>query len=546
MEDLRREFQGEGLQQSETEEQPPRRPGKLPAGTDSGDSSATPMDRARKQHRPQPAEQTLDRRHTHDSASPAGSSRDAGDAGIDGSDRLRSKKSRSGAPKVDSAEENAGSVRPSQSRDDMDVMRRTSGLTMEEDQHLHRELDQLRRRLKEANSRAEQAERSVTEIDMQTRGLSESMDVLKRENKKLETELDEARSHIFSLQPYRKDLTPDEVGREFEDLIDSVTDWVIKLMGPIAEDSARMDDIVAQAKKKSESSHMIRKMMHKHGDIANGTMFPDTDIDIVNAIVMRFVYEKIFEETLYGTQKDLVAVLTFIEGSMTTNVKPTRDLIARRTWRAEAYSAIISSPDFAQAREKRLEELTIELLTILAPFYKSKDYTKNCYSAQDAIIRRAIALQEKLITSTHHFYLDLDPYIVWNQRRELEISGEFLKNLHEGNLHCENILANRKAFVLAKLDPKPTPEQLVQGLTLVATVAPGLYMRRVGKGDTINDAIMVRKQHVLVAWGDQEKRKRLLDGADPTLMYQIYHARRPKQEKASDSMFGGWRSVTLG
>ena len=36
---------------------------------------------------------------------------------------------------------------------------------------------------------------------------------LQEQIKRLNSELDDARSHIFSLQPYRKELTPEEVRR---------------------------------------------------------------------------------------------------------------------------------------------------------------------------------------------------------------------------------------------------------------------------------------------------------------------------------------------
>lgn len=85
-----------------------------------------------------------------------------------------------------------------------------------------REAYGLNQQLREANSRAEQAERAAEELGRQLRsGLSEKAadksDALRMENKKLMAELDDARSHIFSLQPYLKDLTPKEVGQVSSD-----------------------------------------------------------------------------------------------------------------------------------------------------------------------------------------------------------------------------------------------------------------------------------------------------------------------------------------
>ena len=86
-------------------------------------------------------------------------------------------------------------------------------------------MELLRAQLRDANSRAEQAERAVEVLMRQLKSRStvaepgvtkdspDTLTSLKLENKGLKAELDEARSHIFSLQPYLKDLTPKEVGQ---------------------------------------------------------------------------------------------------------------------------------------------------------------------------------------------------------------------------------------------------------------------------------------------------------------------------------------------
>jgi uncharacterized protein (UPF0335 family) len=53
----------------------------------------------------------------------------------------------------------------------------------------------------------------MEEIVKDTESLGTEMKRLKEENNLLREELNDAQSHIFSLQPYRKDLTPEEVGR---------------------------------------------------------------------------------------------------------------------------------------------------------------------------------------------------------------------------------------------------------------------------------------------------------------------------------------------
>jgi hypothetical protein len=152
-----------------------------------------------------------------------------------------------------------------------------------------------------------------------------------------------------------------------------------------------------------------------------------------------------------------------------------------------------------------MKVLTLNLVAGFKLFHEGKDSVAFCFNCQDNVIKPALRLHEKLLASTHYFYLDINSHIVWNRQRELESSPSFFENLDK--LQCDNILQNRKHLNLEKLEPRPTLEDLRANLTNVLTVCPGLYMRQVGKGDAIKPPIVVRKQQVLVAYGDPEKRQ---------------------------------------
>lgn len=150
------------------------------------------------------------------------------------------------------------------------------------------------------------------------------------------------------------------------------------------------------------------------------------------------------------------------------------------------------------------------------------------------------------MTSTHHFYLDLNTYILWNTRQELEMSPDFIHDLPK--LKCENILQNRKPFNLTKLDPRPSKEQLYKELTNVVTVVPALYMRQVGKGDVIKAPTAVRMQHVLVAWGPQERREKFLANGERTLLHHLCFSHRDGRERAQEGgvaahAWAQWRNM---
>jgi len=117
------------------------------------------------------------------------------------------------------------------------------------------------------------------------------------------------------------------------------------------------------------------------------------------------------------------------------------------------------------------------------------------------------------------------------------MSPDFMDNLSK--LKCENILQNRRPFILSKLNPVPTREELCEDLVNVATIVPGLYLRQVGKGDAIKPPIVVRAQQVLVAWGTQEQREKFVNSNERTLMSQIFYLTR---DRGLDGVFQ-WKNA---
>jgi hypothetical protein len=569
MEDLKREFQVEPAKSSSAHEiRPPKRPDKLPL---SQRAETPPMDHQPERPYSRDRSNMEARNYTASLPSP-----DSAYAALSGSPRSEpfwsppipqpqrimwhqprypDSRVQYGLWAAHQAYQNDLVQRLALSRDDMDLLRPQRSQDRDEEHWARREMEALRMQLREANSRADQAERAAEELTRQLKSMSSRVAVddtdladtttsLKAENNGLKAELDEARSHIFSLQPYRKDLTPKEVGQDFDDLVNGITDWVTNFMDPILDDDDKMDEVVAAAKKRPADVQRLKRYLQSQGDLVYGCMFPETDIDILIAIVMRFLQDHIFQKILYGAVPETVEVISFLEGQMQTNVEPKRDLFALRTWRAEALNAVICSPDYHRARHGRIRELTTEVASLFKVFRREKDWNRLCLACQEGIIKPAVTLHEKLMTSTHHFYLDLNPYILWNSRQELEMSPDFLQDLPK--LRCENILQNRKPFSVTKLDPQPSKEQLYKDLNNVATIVPALYMRQVGKGDVIKEPTVVRMQQVLVAWGPEEKREKFLANGERTLMHHLCFARRDREERTQEGGVWQWRGLQWG
>ncbi|RKK73929.1 hypothetical protein BFJ69_g8948 [Fusarium oxysporum] len=146
--------------------------------------------------------------------------------------------------------------------------------TEEENLQLHHLVEDLLQRLSELNENKqiadEKADRLTKKGMSMEHRLSSHMTLaskakeLAEENRVLREQLNDAQSHIFSLQPYRKDLTPEEVGQDYDALVEQIQDWVQKLVNPWLEDCD--DDahaFLTHAKRRKADANGFKSVLKK-------------------------------------------------------------------------------------------------------------------------------------------------------------------------------------------------------------------------------------------------------------------------------------------
>ncbi|WKT40659.1 hypothetical protein QSH57_005465 [Fusarium oxysporum f. sp. vasinfectum] len=124
---------------------------------------------------------------------------------------------------------------------------------------------------------------------------------LAEDNRVLREQLNDAQSHIFSLQPYRKDLTPEEVGQDYDALVEQIQDWVQKLVNPWLEDC-------------DDDAHAFLTHAKRRKADANG--FKKTDEDIVTSVIIRYLHARVFQSVLYDAITRSVQTISFVENHM--------------------------------------------------------------------------------------------------------------------------------------------------------------------------------------------------------------------------------------
>ncbi|KAG7125411.1 hypothetical protein HYQ44_001380 [Verticillium longisporum] len=356
------------------------------------------------------------------------------------------------------------------------------------------------------------------------KNFTENLEETKKENEALKEQLRDAQSHIFSLQPYRQDVTPEKVGRQYADLVNGISDWVAQFMSPWLDHHQESLEIILNGlRKRPGDAAMIKRALSKNADLVHATKYPDTDEDVVISLILRHLNDHIFQKTLYSIIPDHINLLQAIESAM-QSTEPKRDLFATRTWIAEAYTTLINMDGFRSMRQEREKEIAQDLVTLLGIFCSRDQTDAFCTGFVQQCVRPAMKLYEKILISTHIFYLDPTPYVAWvrDSTGDVELSSSFWEHVAEHKLECKNVLQNRKTFDPRKLNPEPTKRELCQNLEVVCMVAPPMCMRQIGRQNTVREPDLVRKQQMLVAWGSEEQRIKFKKGGDQTLISAIW------------------------
>ena len=108
-------------------------------------------------------------------------------------------------------------------------------------------------------------------------------------------------------------------------MVESIEDWVRKLMDPLLEDPEKgFETVLSSAKKRPLDISRFKKALQPHPDLVSACTFPETEEDIIVAIIMRFIHDEIFQKVAYGTITQCTGLISFIENLMQSEVKPKR------------------------------------------------------------------------------------------------------------------------------------------------------------------------------------------------------------------------------
>ncbi|CEL05661.1 hypothetical protein ASPCAL06778 [Aspergillus calidoustus] len=367
---------------------------------------------------------------------------------------------------------------------------------------------------------------------------------LREQISRLQHDLHEAQDLIFSLQPLQQPLTETEAVSEFQALIASVEEWVDQKLGDALEpDNDVSNDTETRDETNTEGSHSeggggnlvfqvdpqstprVMKEIQSLLDLIPSPgraafAYHATDVDVVQALIMRYLSDAIFSQDFYcplpKAERELVTV---VERSMRT-LTPRRDTRSRRHWRVETYTALSARPGFDQYATNRMWDLTYDITRLLRLFASEGDGQKLAKSFFEGITKPASELARKMHLSFDEFAVEWSGY-------------------HDRVGECERLfqdgpLEGGTEFEFVELQSRKTLREMPgKDARWMFDLTPRLVVRKL-KADAYAEARTLVKPRILISNRLKEKNGALtvLGTLERWLQEQYYTQARQRESRS--------------
>ncbi|KJZ74835.1 hypothetical protein HIM_05744 [Hirsutella minnesotensis 3608] len=349
------------------------------------------------------------------------------------------------------------------------------------------------------DSRQEELEQQ----EMENRRLSKTIETLQRELAEAQRQLNEARSHtkaktkqlqdakdhIFRLQPRRKDITETEAQDAYKKLCSNVQRWVENRLPPI------LDEMESGRLRNRPSSSQAARFASLIREPARHCLSAHlSDEHHVISVIMYYLWLAFFSKSFYCPldSSDDDATLMWIDELESTMEKLPRDHAHCREWRSETLTALSSQPLFKTRQAAYIKLVSDDLASILSLVVPRAALVDLQSSVRRTLVEPAADFAHKLQLATNIFSLK---WPARNASTRLEV------------YECINLASGGLVLDLSSPGSKASSRKV----KYLFDVAPGLFVERVEVGKK-GPLKAIYRPNVLVYSGDGEVPQR------PTLM----------------------------
>ncbi|PHH78596.1 hypothetical protein CDD82_2955 [Ophiocordyceps australis] len=317
--------------------------------------------------------------------------------------------------------------------------------------------EELEQQEHESSKLARRLEALQKELAETQRQLHEARSQAKTKAKQLQ----DAKDHIFRLQPRRKDITEAEAQEAYKKLCGNVQRWVENRLPPVIDEleagrlrskppaaqAARLVSLIREPARRSLSAHQ-------------------SDEHHVIAIIMYYLWLSFFAKSFYCRldSSDSDATLAWIDGLESAMSKLPRDAAHCREWRSETLTALTSQADFKARKTAHVDRVSEDLGTLLSAVMPKLARAEGQSSLRRSIVEPAAEFAHRLQLASNIYSLK------WPAR-----NASTRLDVYE----CLNLASGGLVLDLGATPANSTARRKV---CYLFDVAPGLFVERVEVG----------------------------------------------------------------
>ncbi|KAI1757503.1 hypothetical protein F4782DRAFT_525316 [Xylaria castorea] len=365
---------------------------------------------------------------------------------------------------------------------------------------------------------ADEASQKSAQLRLDYESLSKQHEQLKLEKKRLSSEkqalknsVNMRESQILTLRPYSTRFTRNEAQSDFGFILESINSWVEEWTDKLVEETDFSKNWMDSLKYFPQVVNQLRQFLDSNPDLASAVGYTASDQDIISACIVRFIKNRIFGGIPCSIPSHTAGVLQNIENYMALCTARELDMSTRYSWRAQAYHALFSHPEYSEARQTGINTLSADLANIFRFLADSSNGADFIRSISSKIVEPSLNLYENFRRSNDEYYFETAEGTEPGTRMGQDLPGRRLRE-HLDDIDCRNAIKYNAKFQVEKLRKRPTDEELQAHLYFICSVTPALKVRGL-RGKYGEEPETLVKEKVLVAWDPDNLR-----GRDPCIL----------------------------
>ncbi|KAI0412055.1 hypothetical protein F5X98DRAFT_380135 [Xylaria grammica] len=349
---------------------------------------------------------------------------------------------------------------------------------------------QLKRRYSRLQVKHDQAHDEQGRLQSKVSELSDN-------NRKLKDTVRDRESQILQLRPYETDFKRYDAQMDFRDLVSSIDVWVEKWTGKFIDDKQFVEEWLTGLSHFTPAIARFQQFLRSNDDLYQAVGYPDSDLQILSAFILRFVWQGAFERIPRGDTSlgGVITLLKRIELTMSRCTRPALDMSSIHSWRGQAYHAIFSDSSYPEVRRACIDILTSELAEMLQFIPPSSLKVGFVQSISSQIVEPCFDLYEKCLQTHEDYYIDITKPGLLGR---LDSVDKMLQTLRSNDIDCRNVAKGHAIFRMDKLKPETTTEKLKQQLHFICSIRPALKVREWQNTNGREETLI--KEITLIAW----------------------------------------------